>query len=108
MPIQLVQKIFIAAVSFAFVGLLNSPVMAISLDEAIQASLRHSKAVAAARQNWIATREAVGTNTSTSDLSARLTSNGILANTDDQKAKAKENSVVPQLTKEPAKEADTM
>ena len=50
----------------------SSPALAISLDEALGASLENSAVLAAARQSWLATREAIGTNTSTTDLEARL------------------------------------
>ena len=84
MHILLFKRIVIAAVLPVLISLLPREAIAITLDEAIRASLVNSKSVAAARQNWIATREAVGINTSTSDLSARLTSTGTLANTDEK------------------------
>lgn len=78
------KKIVIGVVSVGVVGFSSLPAMAISLERAIRASLGHSAEIAAARQNWIATREAIGSNTSTSDVSARLTSTGTLATTDKQ------------------------
>ena len=61
-----------AAVLIGCIGITSSPALAISLDEALRASLENSSAIAAARQSWLATREAIGTNTSTTDLKARL------------------------------------
>jgi len=58
--------------------------MAMTLDHAIRASLENSTEISAARQNWIASREAIGGNTSTSDLTARLISTGTLAEIDKQ------------------------
>ena len=84
MHILLLKRIVIAAVLPIIISLPPGEAIAITLDEAVRASLGNSKSVAAARQNWIATREAVGINTSTSDLSARLTSTGTLANTDER------------------------
>jgi outer membrane protein len=57
-------------------GITSSPALAISLDDALRASLANSSAIAAARQSWIATREAIGTHTSTTDLTARLNTTG--------------------------------
>ena len=57
-------------------GITSSPALAISLDDALRASLGNSSAIAAARQSWIATREAIGTHTSTTDLTARLNTTG--------------------------------
>jgi outer membrane protein len=84
MPILFINKAVIAAFSIGYIGFSSLPALAVSLQEAIRASLEHSTEIAAARQNWIATREAVGSNTSTSDLQARLTSTGTLAETDKQ------------------------
>jgi outer membrane protein len=57
-------------------GMNVSPTLAVSLDDALRASLENSLAIAAARQSWIATREAIGTHTSTTDLTARLNTTG--------------------------------
>ena len=69
--------------------------MAMSLEDAISASLKNSTLILAARQSWIASREAIGGNTSTSDLTARLTSTGTLAETDKQDGSgfSKSNSI---------------
>ena len=60
----------------------SSPALAISLDEALGASLENSSVLAAARQSWLATREAIGTNTSTTDLEARLNATGSVGQID--------------------------
>ncbi|MDC3235197.1 TolC family protein, partial [Candidatus Puniceispirillum sp.] len=65
-----------------YVSFSSLPTMAMSLEDAIRASLKHSTVISAARQSWIASREAIGSNSSTSDLSVRLTSTGTLAKTD--------------------------
>ena len=64
------------------IGAASSPAHAISLDDALRASLENSSVLAAARQNWLATREAVGTNTTTSDFKARLNSTGSVGEVD--------------------------
>lgn len=84
MPISSINRTVTAAFSLVCIGFTSPPAMALSLQEAIRASLEQSIAIAAERQKWIATREAVGSNTSTSDLSARLTSTGMLAEADKQ------------------------
>ena len=61
-----------AAVLIGCIGITSSPALAISLDEALRASLENSSAIAAARQSWLATREAIGTNTSTTDLDSAV------------------------------------
>ena len=65
-----------AAVFIMCMGLTSLPALAISLDDALRASLENSSTLAAARQSWLATREAIGTNTSTTDLNARLNTTG--------------------------------
>jgi len=65
-----------AAFFIGCMGITSSPALAISLDDALRASLENSSALAAARQSWLATREAIGTNTSTTDLTARLNATG--------------------------------
>ena len=71
-----------AAVLIGCIGITSSPALAISLDEALRASMANSSAIAAARQSWLATREAIGTNTSTSDLTARLNATGSVGQID--------------------------
>jgi len=75
------QKIT-ASILFGCMGMSTSPAIAISLDDALRAGLENSTAIAAARQSWLAMREAIGTNTSTSDLSARLNATGTVGTTD--------------------------
>ena len=65
-----------AAIFIGCMGITSSPSLAISLEEALRASLENSAALAAARQSWIVTREAIGTHTSTTDLTARLNATG--------------------------------
>ncbi len=65
-----------AAVFIVCMGLTSLPASAISLDDALRASLENSSTLAAARQSWLASREAIGTNTSTTDLNARLNTTG--------------------------------
>ena len=65
-----------AAVFISLMGINSSPAFAISLNDALRASLENSSALAAARAGWLATREAIGTNTSTTDLTARLNATG--------------------------------
>ena len=65
-----------AAVFVGLMGITSSPAFAISLNDALRASLENSSALAAAREGWLATREAIGTNTSTTDLTARLNATG--------------------------------
>ena len=71
-----------AAVLIGCIGITSSPALALSLDEALRASLENSSALAAARQSWLATREAIGTNTSTTDLKARLNATGSVGQID--------------------------
>jgi outer membrane protein len=71
-----------AAVLIGCIGITSSPALAISLNEALRASLENSSAIAAARQSWLATREAIGTNTSTTDLKARLNATGSVGQID--------------------------
>ena len=71
-----------AAVFIGCMEMTSSPALAISLDEALRASLENSSALAAARQSWLATREAIGTNTSTTDLKARLNATGSVGQID--------------------------
>ena len=65
-----------AAVFIGLIGITLSPAFAISLNDALRAGLENSSALAAAREGWLATREAIGTNTSTTDLTARLNATG--------------------------------
>ena len=65
-----------AAFFIGCMGVTSSPALAISLDDALRASFENSSALAAARQSWQATREAIGTSTSTTDLEARLNATG--------------------------------
>ena len=71
-----------AAVFIGCMEMTSSPALAISLDEALGASLENSAVLAAARQSWLATREAIGTNTSTTDLEARLNATGSVGQID--------------------------
>ncbi len=84
MPILSMYKLITAAVSVCCICFSSLPTMAMSLEEAIRASLKNSTVILAARQSWIASRESIGSNTSTSDLTARLTSTGTLAETDNK------------------------
>jgi outer membrane protein len=70
------------AVFIGCIGITSSPALAISLEESLRASLAKSSALAAARQSWLATREAIGTNTSTTDLKARLNATGSVGEID--------------------------
>ena len=92
MPILSMYKLIIVAVLGYCICFSSLPTMAMSLDEAIRASLKNSTVILAARQSWIASREAIGSNTSTSDLTARLTSTGTLAETDKQDGSGFNNS----------------
>ena len=71
-----IRRTIKAAVFIVCMGLTSLPALAISLDDALRASLENSSTLAAARQSWLATREAIGTNTSTTDLNARLNTTG--------------------------------
>ena len=71
-----------AAVFIGLMGMISSPAFAISLNDALRASLENSSALAAAREGWLATREAIGTNTSTTDLTARLNATGSVGQMD--------------------------
>ena len=73
-----------AAVFFGLMGITSSPAFAISLNDALRASLENSSAIAAARQSWIAKREAIGTHTSTTDLRARLNATGSVGQIDNK------------------------
>ena len=84
MPIRFIHKPVIVAVLICYISVSSLPTMAMSLEDAIHASLKNSTVILAARQSWIASREAIGSNTSTSDLTARLTSTGTLASADKQ------------------------
>ena len=84
MVMLLVPKQSIVAVSMCYVCLSSPSTMAMSLENAISASLTNSTVILAARQSWIAQRESIGSETSTSDLTARLTSTGTLAQADIQ------------------------
>ena len=67
--------ILTAAVTLIGGEFFNAPALhADSLENALRASLSNSKDLAAARQEWIAARENIGSKTATSDLSARLNS----------------------------------
>ncbi len=70
-------KIFFTLL-LSFLSFFTTPSMATSLNEVIRNSLANSIALEAARQNWIANRELIGSGTATSDVSARLTSTGSL------------------------------
>ena len=48
------------AVFIGLMGITSSPAIAISLNDALRASLENSSALAAAREGWLATREAIG------------------------------------------------
>lgn len=84
MPFLAIHRPIIIAVSVCCICFSPLPTMAMSLEEAIRASLKNSVVISAARQSWIASRESIGSNTLTSDLTARLTSTGTLAETDKQ------------------------
>ena len=71
-----IRRIVKALVFIGFMGVTSSPTLAISLDDALRSSLENSLALAAARHSWLATREAIGTNSSTTDLTARLNATG--------------------------------
>ena len=82
MPIVNIHFTVFVAVLFGFLLLFSAPSMATSFNEMIRNSLTNSITLAAARQNWIATRESIGSSTLTSDLSARFTSTGSLGQSD--------------------------
>ena len=82
MPQVFIHKPVIVVVSMCHICFSSLPAMAMSLEEAIRASLKNSTVILAARQSWVASRESIGVQTSTSDLTARLTSTGTLAETD--------------------------
>jgi len=65
-------------------GLLAIPVgsMASDLDATLRAALGNSASLAAARQNWIAARETIGTNSVTTDWKATGTITGTQSRTD--------------------------
>ena len=77
-----IRRAFNAAVFIGLMGITSSPAFAISLNDALRASLENSSALAAAREGWLATREAIGTNTSTTDLTARLNATGLVEQID--------------------------
>ena len=76
MSVLKIRRAVNAAVFIGLMGITLSPAFAISLNNALRASLENSSALAAAREGWLATREAIGTNTSTTDLTARLNATG--------------------------------
>lgn len=92
MPIIFIYKRVIVVVWVCYICLSSLPTMAMSLEDAIRAGLRNSAVILAARQSWIASRESIGVNTSTSDLTAQLTSTGTLAETDNQDGSGFNNS----------------
>ena len=92
MPIQFMYKPVIVAVLVSYVSFSSPPAMAMSLEDAIRASLKNSTVILAARQSWVASRESIGSNTSTSDLTVRLTSTGTLAQADKQDGSGFNNS----------------
>ena len=92
MPMLFPCKPFIVAIAVWYVCFLPLPSMAMSLQDAIRSSLKTSNVILAARQSWIASRESIGSNTSTSDLTARLTSTGTLAQTDGRDGKGYNDS----------------
>ena len=65
-----------AAVFIGCMGIASSPALAMSLDDALRSSLENSSALASARQSWLGMREAIGTNTSTTDLKALFNATG--------------------------------
>tara|TARA_B100001093_G_C26787639_1_gene997409 strand:- start:277 stop:1650 length:1374 start_codon:yes stop_codon:yes gene_type:complete len=81
-----------AAVFIGCMGLTSSPALAISLDDALRASLENSSTLAAARQSWLATRESIGTNTSTTDLNARFNTTGSVGQIDSKAGQGFTNS----------------
>ena len=86
MLILLTYKPIIVAIAVCYICLFP-PSMAMSLQDAIRASLKNSNVILAARQSWVASRESIGSNTSTTDLNARLNSTGTLAETDEKDGK---------------------
>ncbi|MDC1383518.1 TolC family protein [Candidatus Puniceispirillum sp.] len=84
MPIVNIRFTVFFTVLSGFLLHFSTPSMATSLNEVIRNSLANSITLAAARQNWIATRESIGSSTLTSDLSARLTSTGSLGQSDNK------------------------
>ena len=92
MPILLLYKLVTVAVSIGYVCFSPLPTMAMSLEEAIRASLKNSTVILAARQSWIASREAIGAGTSTSDLTASLNSTALITETDKQDGSGFNNS----------------
>lgn len=100
MPILFILKPVIIAISICYLCFSSGPTMALSLEEAIRASLKNSTVILEARQSWIASREAIGSNTSTSDLTARLTSTGTLAQSNKQDGSGfnKSNSIGTGIT----------
>ena len=100
MPLRFIFKLVIVVVSIGYICVMSGPTTAMSLEDAIQASLKNSTMILAARQSWIASRETIGSNTSTSDLTARLTSTGTLAESDEQDGSGfnKTNSIGTAIT----------
>ena len=82
MSVLKIRRTVNVAVFIGLIGITSSPAFAMSLNEALRASLENSSAIAAARQSWIATREAIGTHTSTTDLTARLNATGSVGKID--------------------------
>jgi outer membrane protein len=75
------QTIFSAFGLFFYTSELNF-VSAQTLNDALRAGLLNSTELAAAREGWVAAREAVGSSSSTSDLSASFSSTGSYSRTD--------------------------
>jgi outer membrane protein TolC len=75
-----------AAVFIGCMAVVSSQALAMSLDDALRGSLENSSALAAARQSWLAMREAIGTNTSTTDLKALLNATGSTGQIDSSKS----------------------
>ena len=84
MPIRNIHFTVFVTVLFWFLLLFSTPSFSTPFNEIIRNSLANSITLAAARQNWIASRESIGSSTLTSDLSARLTSTGLLGQSDNK------------------------
>ena len=82
MPIINIHSTIFVRILLCFLLLISTPSMATSFNEIISSSLANSITLAAARQNWLAIRESIGSSTLTSDLSARLHSSGSLGQSD--------------------------
>ena len=82
MPIINLHSPVFVWILLGFSSLFPMPSMATSFNEVISSSLANSITLAAARQNWLAFRESIGSSTLTSDLSARLNSSGSIGQSD--------------------------